>query len=320
MTKAKKTELIENEVDIPIKEFCAQLGLEVIRSGKSETMHISTFNINRPGLQLAGFYEHFGRDRVQIIGEQEAAYLETLSAAARKSAVDAFFMHDFPCLVLSSGLAPGDEILAAAEKYGRVVLGTALRSTMIINELSIFLNEILAPKVTIHGGLMDIYGVGVLILGKSGIGKSETALELLKRSHRLIADDAVCVKRVSDKLVGTSPAVIRYFLEVRGIGIIDARSMYGAGSVLQNKEIDLVVKLEEWDAKKEYNRLGNEAETYNILDVELPMHTIPVKTGRNIAVILEVAAGNYRLKSMGYDALSELEERTKHKKEDENGF
>jgi HPr kinase/phosphorylase len=311
LKKAIKTEMIENEVDISVAEFCTELGLEVIRKGSRESMHISTFNINRPGLQLAGFYEHFGGERVQVIGEQETAYLERLDPGARAAAVDAFFRHRFPCVVISSGLKAAKEIMDAAEKDDRVVLGTHLRSTVIMNELSIFLNELLAPKVTVHGGLMDIYGVGVLILGKSSVGKSETALELLQRSHRLVADDAVCIRRVSDRLVGTSPEVIRYFMEVRGIGIIDVRSMYGAGSVLQEKEIDLVVKLEEWDGEKEYNRLGDDLETYNILDVELPMHTIPVKTGRNLAVILEVAAGNYRLKSMGYNALGELEERKK---------
>jgi len=307
----KKTELIENETDISIAEFCDHLCLSIICGGVTDTMHISTFNINRPGLQLAGFYEHFSAGRIQVIGEQETAYLKTLKPTAREKAIEEFFRHDFPCVVFSSGIKPSEDILARAAQFGRVVLGSPLRSTMIINELSIFLNELLAPKITIHAGLMDLYGVGVLIIGKSSVGKSETALELLQRMHRFVADDAVTIKRVSDRLVGASPPLIRYMMEVRGVGIIDVRSMYGAGSVRHAKEIDLVVNLEEWDGTRHYDRVEEETDTYNILDIELPMHTIPVKPGRNLAVILEVAARNYRLKTMGYDAVTELDERRK---------
>ena len=320
MAVAKKTELTEHEADISIPAFCDHLGLDIIRKGGKGTIHISTFNINRPGLQLAGFYEHFGAERVQVIGEQEMSYLKTLTKEARNKAVEELFRQDFPCVVFSSGLKPGKEILSCAEKYDRVIFGSALRSTMIMNELSIFLNEILAPKMTIHGGLMDLYGVGVLIVGKSSVGKSETAVELLERKHRFVADDAVCIKRVNDRLIGMSPPLIRYFMEVRGIGIIDVRSMYGVGSVRHSKEIDLVINLEEWDDAKAYGRLGDEAEKYNILDVELPMHTVPVKPGRNLAVILEVAARNYRLKSMGYDALKELDERRETQNADDDRF
>jgi len=319
-TNAKKTELVENETDISIAEFCEHLGLSIIHGGSSETMHISTFNINRPGLQFAGFFEHFSSHRIQVIGEQEMAYLKKLKPSAREKAVEEFFRRDFPCVVFSSGIIPTGDILVHAEQYGRVVLSSPLRSTMIINELSIFLNELLAPKITIHAGLMDLYGVGVLIIGKSSVGKSETALELLQRMHRFVADDAVCIKRVSDRLVGASPPLIRYMMEVRGIGIIDVRSMYGAGSVRHSKEIDLVINLEAWDECKHCERAEDEGETYSILDVELPMHTIPVKPGRNLAVILEVAARNYRLKFMGYDAVTELDERRKHTDPDGGPF
>jgi HPr kinase/phosphorylase len=171
---------------------------------------------------------------------------------------------------------------------------------------------LLAPTITIHGGLVDLFGVGVLIVGETAVGKSETALELIQRGHRLVADDAVTIKRISDRLVGTSPDTIRHFMEVRGIGLIDVRAMYGASAIRQNKVVDLVVKLENWDEKKEYDRLGNEEHTYNILDAEVPLYNIPVKTGRNLAVILEVVARNHRLKTMGYNALDELNSRMSH--------
>ncbi|MDR2202169.1 MAG: HPr(Ser) kinase/phosphatase [Clostridiales bacterium] len=320
LKKIKKAEIEENEADVKIDEFCARLGLEALHAGGKESIHFSTFNINRPGLQFAGFFEHFSAERVQVVGEQEMAYLKTLSDEARMNACEALFKHDFPCLVVSTVLEPVRELMLCAEKYNRVVLRSKLRTTMIMNELSIFLNELLAPTQTIHGVLMDLYGVGILIIGNSSIGKSETALELIQRNHRLIADDAVVIKRISDRLVGASPPVIRYFMEVRGIGIIDIRSMYGAGAVKLTKVIDMVVRLEEWDVTKEYDRLGNVKEAYNIFDVELPMHTVPVKPGRNLAVILEVAARNYRLKSMGYDTLTELEHRLGDNKTQDDPF
>lgn len=317
MRKVKNKEIEETAVTVNIDEFCARLSLEILYKGLRENMHISTFNINRPGLQLAGYFEHFGAERVQVMGEQEMAYLKTLSPESRMATCETLFKYDFPCMVVSTVLEPCEEIMECAKKYDRVVLRSSLRTTMIMNELSIFLNELLAPTVTIHGVLMDLYGVGVLIVGNSSIGKSETALELIQRNHRLVADDAVCIKRVNDRLVGSSPSIIRCFMEVRGIGIIDIKAMYGSGAVKQTKVIDLVVKLETWDEDKEYDRLGNVKEVYSILDVELPMHIIPVKPGRNLAVILEVAARNYRLKAMGYDTLAELDKRINSKEKDD---
>lgn len=320
LTKAKKTEIEEEAVDLNIDQLCSHLGLELIHKGSHESINISTFNINRPGMLLAGYGEHFGSDRVQVIGEQEMSYLATLSKEEKNIAVDKLFSNNFPCIVVSSGLKPCPIMIECAKKYNRVMFGSSQRTTMFMNEMSIFLNEVLAPKKTIHGVLMDVYGVGLLIVGKSSVGKSETALELVQRTHRLVADDAVCIKRVNDRLVGSSPPIIRYFMEVRGIGIIDIRSIYGSGSVKHTKVIDLVIQLEEWDSQKEYNRLGNVAENFTILDVELPMHTIPVKPGRNLAVILEVAARNYRLKSMGYDTLAELDSRMNNGTKDEDPF
>ena len=316
MTKIAYREVEENEVDVTIEEFCAQLNLEVLHKGDRSSMHISTFNISRPGLQLAGYYEHFGVSRVQVFGEAETAYLKSLTAEQRYAACDKLLSYDFPCLVLSSNLTPCDELMACAQKHNRILLRSKLRSTTCINELSIYLNRLLAPTETIHGVLMDLYGVGVLIIGSSSIGKSETALELISRGHRLVADDAVCIKRVSDRLIGAAPGIIRHMMELRGIGIIDVRQMYGVGAVKLTKAIDLVVKLEMWDEEKEYDRLGNVEEVHNILDVELPMHTVPVKPGRNLAIILEAAARNYRLKSMGFDTLAELNARIENREEE----
>ena len=313
----QKGEIEENEIDISVEDFCKRLNLEVLHKGSRKFMHISTFNVNRPGLQFAGYYQHFSSERIQVIGEMETTYLKTLDDVRRMRAVEELFRHDFPCLVISTVLDPAEELMICAEKYDRVVLRSPLRSTMLMNELSIFLNELLAPTETIHGVLMDLYGVGVLMIGKSSVGKSEPALELIQRNHRLVADDAVSIKRVSDRLIGTSPSIIRYFMEVRGIGIIDVRQMYGAGAVKLTKVIDIVVKLETWDEEKEYDRLGNVQEYYTILDTQLPLYTIPVKPGRNLAAILEVAARNHRLKDMGYDTLTELDSRIRNAKPDE---
>ncbi len=312
MTKVTHCEVEENATYVKIDAFCQRLGLEVLYKGDRETLYISTLNINRPGLQLAGYYEHFGHERVQVIGEQEMAYLRSMSSEDRLRACEKLFEYDFPCIVVSTVLEPCEELMICAEKYNRVVLRSSLRSTMLMNELSIYLNQLIAPTQTVHGVMLDLYGVGVLIIGNSGIGKSETALELIQRGHRLVADDAVCIRRVSDRLIGASPDVIRYLMELRGIGIIDVRQMYGAGAIKLTKAIDLVIKLETWDEQKEYDRLGNYKEAHNILGVEIPMHTVPVKPGRNLAVILEAAARNYRLKSMGIDTLAELDHRMKN--------
>ena len=318
MTKVSHREVEEHATDLSVDAFCNQLNLEVLHKGKSNVIHFSTFNINRPGLQLADYYEHFGYERVQVFGEQEMAYLRSMTPAARLRACERLFGYDVPCVVVCAALDPCEELLACARKFDRTVLRSNQRTTMFMNELSIFLNRLLAPIQTIHGVLMDLYGVGTLLIGKSSIGKSETALELIQRGHRLVADDAVCIRRVSDHLIGSAPGVIRYFMELRGIGIIDVRQMYGSGAVKLTKAIDLVIKLETWDEEKEYDRLGNTKETYNILEVELPMHTVPVKPGRNLAVILEAAARTYRLKSMGFDTLAELDSRMRNRDQDDD--
>ncbi len=288
-------------------EFAKILDLEIIYQGK-EYITLSTININRPGIQLTGFYTHFGADRVQIMGEMEFAYLKSLTDEQRYQSLDKYFSYPLPCLIISTNLEPMGEMVELAQKHQIPLLRSAKRTTFIFNDLVAYLNELLAPTITMHGVLMDMYGVGVLITGASGIGKSENALELIQRGHRLVADDAVIIKRVHDRLIGSAPQNIRYLIEVRGIGIIDVRNMYGVGAAKITKVIDMVIELERWDDNKDYDRLGL-TQNLEILGYSLPKILVPVRPGRNLAVILEVAARDHRLKSMGFSALDELNTR-----------
>ncbi|MDE7107285.1 MAG: HPr(Ser) kinase/phosphatase [Clostridiales bacterium] len=302
-------EIQETEKDVDITEFAERMDLNIVCCGDNETLHFSTFNISRPGLQLAGYYKHFAPERVQIMGQMEMTYLQQMTHDARKTACETLMKHPIPCLIVTAILPPCDELIAAAQKYNRVLLTSKVRTTPFVNKLSLYLSELLAPSVTIHGVLMDLYGVGVLLIGESGIGKSETALSLVERGHRLVADDAVTISRIGDRLDGTCPDMIRYFMELRGIGIIDIKAMYGASAVQLVKRIDMVIKLEAWDDKMRYTRLGAPDESYTILGVKKPLHIVPVKPGRNLAIILEAAARTHRLNDLGFNAMDELNER-----------
>ncbi len=306
---ADGAEIEETEKDVDILEFAERMNLDILYRGDNKSVHFSTLNVSRPGLQLAGYYKHFSAERVQVLGEMESAYLQQMTHQARRTACEELMRYPIPCIIITSSSPPCEELMSAAKKFDRVLLASKQRTTMFVNSLSLYLNELLAPSITLHGVLMDLYGVGVLVLGESGIGKSETALELIERGHRLVADDAVTVTRVGDRLEGTSPEVIRYFMEVRGIGIIDVKAMYGAGAVQVVKRIDMVVRLEEWSDKATYNRLGLPDEKYSILGVKKPLYVVPVKPGRNLAVILEAAARTYRLTDLGFSAVEELNER-----------
>lgn len=308
-----ESEIEESEKDVNIFEFAERLELEIVYRGSADKIHFSTFNVSRPGLQLAGYYKHFSAERVQVIGEMETTYLSQMTHQARKTACETFLKQPIPCLILTTAAPPCEELMNAAQKYDRVVLRSKLRTTMFVNNLSLYLNEILAPSRTVHGVLVDIYGVGVLVMGESGIGKSETALELVQRGHRLVADDAVTITRIGDRLEGTSPEIIRYLMEVRGIGIIDIKAMYGAGAVQIVKTIDMVIRLEEWNDKAEYTRLGTPDEKISILGVKKPLYVVPVKPGRNLAVIFEAAARTHRLNDLGFSAAEELRERLKNR-------
>lgn len=291
---------------VPLSRIIKDFALETIYMPENE-IRLESADVNRPGLNLTGFLEHFDKSRIQIFGLSEISYLEVLSDQDRKKRIDDFFALQFPAVVVARGLDVFDEIIDAAKRNEVAVLRTNDTTSGFLSGLISFLNVELAPRITRHGVLIEAYGEGILLLGESGVGKSETAIELVKRGHRLIADDAVEIRRVSNRtLVGTSPENIRHFLELRGVGIINARRLFGMGSVKITEKIDMIVKLELWDPDKVYDRMGMENEYATILGIQVPCITIPVKPGRNLAIILEVAAMNNRQKKMGYNAAQEL--------------
>lgn len=275
-----------------------------------ENILISTTEVNRPGLHLSGFFEHFDPFRIQMMGNMEMAYLKTLEENTRREKIDALFAKKIPCVIVTRGLEVFPEMIEIAEAHAIPLLSTVDSTSNFMSNVISFLNVELAPRITRHGVLIEVYGEGIFIQGESGVGKSETAIELVNRGHRLIADDAVEIRRTSKKtLVGSSPENIRHFLELRGIGIINARRLFGIGAVKVTEKIDMVVKMELWDRNKVYDRMGIENEFTEILGIKVPSLTIPVKPGRNLAIILEVAAMNNRQKKMGYNAAQELLEK-----------
>ena len=287
---------------VSLQRIVEEFKLEVIYIHKdaSEVM-IDENDVNRPGLQLMGFYEYFNPERIQIIGKMEFAYLSTLDEKTRRERLQLLFAQRIPALIISRELPYFAEMLELAKEYEVPLLRSKESTSNFMSGLIAFLNLTLAPRITRHGVLIEIYGEGVFITGESGVGKSETAIELVKRGHRLVADDAVEIRKVSNiSLVGSSPDNIRHFLELRGIGIINARRLFGIGAVKMTEKLDLVVELEQWNPEKIYDRMGVDTEYVSLLGVKVPSLTIPVKPGRNLAVILEVAAMNNRQKKMGY--------------------
>ncbi len=299
---------MRSKYTVLLKTIAEEHGLQILHAAKDyETKRIVTYDVNRPAMQLAGFYNYFDPERIQIIGRVESTYLDTLSDADRLAAFERFMQFDIAALVICHGVQPFPECLEAAEKYDRTVFITPEDTSEFQAGLISSLRSHLAPRTTMHGVLVEIYGEGVLLTGDSGIGKSETALELIKRGHRLIADDAVEIKKVGrDRLVGDAPEMIRYYMELRGIGVVNVRRIYGIGAVKPESGIDLVVHLEPWEEGKAYDRLGLTSESEVILGVEVPRVTIPVRPGRNLAVILELAAMNNRQKKLGYNAAEAL--------------
>lgn len=276
----------------------------------AEKVEISTREVNRPALQLAGFFEHFDKERVQVIGNVECAFLDNMERKNRKWVYDKLMSSGIPCLIICRGVDPDKDMLEAAVKYGVPVATTDMATSPFDAELSRWLHVQLAPEKTIHGVLVDVYGEGVLIMGESGIGKSEAALELIKRGHRLVSDDVVIVKKVSDEtLIGTSPDMTKHLIELRGIGVIDVKALFGVESILDTANIDMVIQLEEWDRGKDYDRLGLEDHHIEILGNQIISYNIPVRPGRNVAVIVESASVNHRQKMLGYNAAQELEKR-----------
>jgi len=295
---------------IKVKQLVKDLDLEVVHESKDDDFTIATSEVNRPGLQLAGYYEHFAYERVQIIGKVEWSFFMKLPKEEKRIRSEALMKYDIPCLVFTRDMEVSKEFLDAAKKYNKPIFRTSLASTRFISRLINYLEDKLAPTTTLHGVLVDVNGVGILIFGESGIGKSETALELIKRGYRLVSDDAVEVKKIDDKtLVGTAPELIKYYLEIRGIGILDIARLYGMGAVRDSKIIELVVQLDEWNTKDSYDRLGIDEEYTSILGVKVSKLVIPVRPGRNLAMILEAAARNHIQKKMGYNAALELEKK-----------
>lgn len=264
-------------------------------------------DVNRPALQLSGYFKHFEQSRVQIIGTVEYTYLQQLDEEKREKIYREFMGYDIPCVIFCRDLQPDESFLKIAEEKNIPVLGTKRSTSEFMAELIYCLNEQLAPCITIHGVLVDVYGEGLLIMGESGIGKSEAALELIKRGHRLVTDDVVEIRKINEHtLIGTSPDITRYFIELRGIGIIDVKTLFGVECVKEKQQIDLVIKLEDWKKENEYDRLGLEDEYAEFLGNKVACHSLPIRPGRNLAVICETAAVNHRQKKMGYNAAQEL--------------
>ncbi|MBQ8907788.1 MAG: HPr(Ser) kinase/phosphatase [Clostridia bacterium] len=296
---------------VPLSAIIKEFSLEVLfLPALPESILISNKHVNRLGLPFVGFYKHFEHTRIELIGNAEHLYLEQLSSEERHLRLEDLMRHQPACIILAQGLEPVEGFLALAEEYKVPVLRSKDITSEFMAALISYLNVNLAPRLTRHGVLVDVYGEGVLLLGNSGIGKSETAIELVKRGHRLVADDAVLIKRVSSKtLVGEAPEIIRHYVELRGIGIVDIRRLFGMGAVSTTAKIDLVINLENWEQGKMYDRMGLDNETTEILGIKIPSITIPVCPGRNLAIILEIAAMNHRQKKMGYNTAEEFNKR-----------
>ena len=288
---------------VPLTTLVKDLHLEVFYAAADyEKICLTVEDVARPGLQLAGYYDHFEPMRLQVMGNVEISYMQKLSASERAITFDRLFSYKIPALLIARGIEPCAECVEMAKKHDVTLLRSEQATSTVISATIAYLKSALAPSITRHGVLVEVYGEGLLLLGESGIGKSETAVELLKRGHRLIADDAVEIKKISENsIVGTSPELIRNYVELRGIGIINVAKLFGMGAVKAENEINLVVNIVPWDSQASYDRMGVEEQYMDILDVRIPMNTIPVTPGRNLAVILEVAAMNNRQRKMGHN-------------------
>lgn len=301
----------DSNFTIPLSKVIEEFSCEKIyESTDIDKVLISTADVNRPALQIVGFYDYFDVRRIQVMGKVELTYLEQFPAEKREALLAELFKRKIPCLVITRGMQIPPEMGELAKRYDVTLLRTEEATSDFMSALISYLNVQIAPRRTRHGVLVEVYGEGILILGESGVGKSENAIELLKRGHRLVADDAVEIKRVSSKtLVGRSPEIIRHFVELRGIGIIDVKEIFGIGAVKDTESIDMVIHLEQWVEGKQYDRLGMVDEYTNIMGINVPSLTVPVRPGRNLAIIIEVAAMNNRQKRMGYNAAVELNNR-----------
>lgn len=293
---------------VSLSQIMKEMTLETVFMPRNpDTVLVESTQVNRPGVELTGFFKFYDNRRILVFGNTEMAYLDGFDSEQRSTILDELMARGAPVVVMCRSFDPFDEMLAAAQKYSMPIVKTSEQTSDLIARLVAYLNVELAPRITRHGVLVEVYGEGILLVGDSGVGKSETAIELVKRGHRLIADDAVEIRKVSSKsLVGSAPENIRHFIELRGVGIINARRIFGMGAVKMTERIDLVVNLEIWNPDKIYERMGLDEEYTELLGVKLKTVTIPVKPGRNLAIIIEVAAMNNRQKKMGYNAAQEL--------------
>ena len=295
---------------VPLKQLVEEFHLEVAYAATDyELIRITVEDVARPGLQLAGYFDHFEPMRLQVMGNVEMSYISKLTEAERAIVFDRFFAYKFPALLIARNMPPDPKCLEMARKHNITLLRSREATSTIVSAIITYLKGELAPRITRHGVLMEVYGEGLLLTGESGIGKSEAAVELLKRGHRLIADDAVEIRKISgSSLIGTAPELIRNYIELRGIGIINVAKLFGMGAVKAENQIDLVVNIVPWNTQELYDRLGLEDQYMELLGVNIPMNTIPITPGRNLAVILEVAAMNNRQRKMGYNAALEFTE------------
>ena len=297
-------------IQVTTRDVMEKFDLQIISGQEGIGRYITTSDISRPGLEMAGYFTHYPANRVQLLGKTELSFFELLPEADRRDRMVQLCSQNTPAIIISRGLEVPPELIAASNENHVPVLKTKLTTTRFSSRLTNFLESKLAPTTAIHGVLVDVYGIGVLLIGKSGVGKSETALELVKKGHRLVADDCVEIRQESENLlIGSPPPLLEHLLEIRGIGIIDIMTLFGASAVRSYKRITLVVELENWDSEKSYDRLGLDEEKMRIIDTNLTKLTIPVQPGRNVSVIIEVAAMNYRLKKMGVNAAEEFSRR-----------
>jgi HPr kinase/phosphorylase len=306
-----RTALIREErEERPVEEasFIKALDLKAEVS-KGGSIALCTNGVNRPGLFFAGYEDYFAQSRVQVIGMAEMSFLLSLEGGKRRKVLDKFFSTDIPCLILSRSLTPLPEMREFAQKYNKPIYSTDKITSDFVGSLLFYLSELLAPSTQKHGVLADVFGTGVLITGDSGIGKSETALELVHRGHRLVTDDIVVLKNIDKAIIGSAPELIRHLMEIRGVGIIDVRAIYGVGSILNQKQVELLIELEKYDSEKVYERVGKELKEEEILGVKIPKLIIPVLEGRNIAIIIEVAVRDFALKRGGHNCAALLDER-----------
>ncbi len=315
--------MIKPQLQVNLAKIIDEFHLEKIYTPHNlNDIMVKSCDVHRPGIQLSeGYYDYFDHERIQILGKVEHFYMLEKSSEEQRKSYEMLMSNRIPAVVVTRGLDVPEELLEAAKKYNVPLLRTEESTSSFMAALIASLNLALAPSITRHGVLVEVYGEGILLLGESGVGKSETAVELIKRGHRLVADDAVDIRKVSAKtLVGSSPEIIRHFIELRGIGIVDVKKIFGMGAVKDTESINLIINLEVWQKGKNYERLGLDSEVTNILGIDIPSLTIPVKPGRNLAVIIEIAAMNHRQRKMGYNAAEELSERLTKQMEGENSL